>query len=256
MKQVLGAFARNTVFANILLLLIFFAGGLASLSMIRESFPEFSMDAISITVDYPGADPEEVEEGVSQKIEEALDAVEGVDQYTTRSMENRASVTVEVKDGYEVTRVLDQVKSRVNAISTFPQDAERPVIVEVVRKESVLLLALSGQRYDGRTKTLTVKPVINRSDFRCLFTASAGYGSFAQRRGRSGMTVTVACVDGQVGLSGLVLGRPGRAAPKATCKLNGLALPAEAACEGADLNVRLGRRVTLKAADRLQLRLR
>ncbi len=152
MKQLLGAFARNTVFANILLLLIFFAGGLATLSMIRESFPEFSYDMISITVEYPGADPEEVEEGVSQKIEEALETVEGLEQYTTKSMENRASVTVEVKKGYDLPRVLDQVKSRVNAISTFPVSAENPVITEIVRKESVLLLALSGDLGEKQLK--------------------------------------------------------------------------------------------------------
>ncbi|MBC8209068.1 MAG: efflux RND transporter permease subunit [Desulfobulbaceae bacterium] len=152
MKHLLGVFARNTVFANILLLLIFFAGGLASVSMIRESFPEFSFDLISITVEYPGADPEEVEEGVSQKIEEALETVEGVEQYTTQSMENRASVTVEVKKGYELPRVLDQVKSRINAISTFPVSAENPVITEVVRKESVMLLALSGDLAERQIK--------------------------------------------------------------------------------------------------------
>ena len=69
MKRVLAAFARNRVFANIMLVLIFLAGGLAVVTMIRETFPEFSLDMISIQVPYPGADPEEVEEGVCRKIE-------------------------------------------------------------------------------------------------------------------------------------------------------------------------------------------
>ena len=64
MNKLLESFARNTVFANILLLLIFFAGFLATKFMVRESFPEFSIDMISIVVPYPGADPEEVEEGI------------------------------------------------------------------------------------------------------------------------------------------------------------------------------------------------
>ena len=78
MKRVLAAFARNTVFANIVLVLIFLAGGIATKSMIRENFPEFSMDIITISVLYPGADPEEVEEGICQKIEEALEGLEGI----------------------------------------------------------------------------------------------------------------------------------------------------------------------------------
>ncbi len=152
MNKLLAAFARNTVFANILLFLIFFAGFLAVKSMVRESFPEFSIDMISITVLYPGADPEEVEEGVNQKIEEALESVEGIKQYTTKSAENMASVTIEVKDGHDTAEVLDKVRSHVNAISTLPLDAEKPIIREIVRKQVVMLLALSGDLSEKQLK--------------------------------------------------------------------------------------------------------
>nr|MDJ0855102.1 efflux RND transporter permease subunit [Desulfobacterales bacterium] len=90
MKSLLAAFARNTVFANIVLVMIFMVGGMAAVAMIRETFPEFSLDMITITVPYPGADPEEVEEGISRKIEEAIEAEEGIKQYTTKSRENEA----------------------------------------------------------------------------------------------------------------------------------------------------------------------
>ena len=73
MKKVLTAFARNTVFANIVLVMIFMSGWIAAKSMIRETFPEFSLDMIIVSVPYPGADPEEVEEGVCRKIEEAIE---------------------------------------------------------------------------------------------------------------------------------------------------------------------------------------
>ncbi|MCF8055264.1 MAG: efflux RND transporter permease subunit [Desulfocapsa sp.] len=152
MNKLLASFARNTVFANILLFLIFFAGFLATKSMVRESFPEFSIDMISITVLYPGADPEEVEEGVNQKIEEALESVEGIKQYTTKSAENMATVTIEVKDGYDTSEVLDKVRSYVNAISTLPVDAEKPIIREIVRKQVVMLLALSGDLSEKQLK--------------------------------------------------------------------------------------------------------
>ncbi|MBU1455426.1 MAG: efflux RND transporter permease subunit, partial [Proteobacteria bacterium] len=152
MNKLLASFARNTVFANILLFLIFFVGLLATKSMVRESFPEFSIDMISITVSYPGADPEEVEEGVNQKIEEALESVEGIKQYTTKSAENSASVTIEVKEGYDVSEVLDKVRSHVNAISTLPIDAEKPIIREIVRKQVVMLLSLSGDLTEKQLK--------------------------------------------------------------------------------------------------------
>ncbi len=144
MKAVLTAFARNRVFANILLLLIFMASFLAIKSMVRETFPEFSLDMITITVPYPGADPEEVEEGISRKIEEALDDVEGIKQYTTQSSEGVAAAQIEVKETYDVADVLDKVRTEINAISTFPVDAENPIISEMTLKDSVVLISVSG----------------------------------------------------------------------------------------------------------------
>jgi multidrug efflux pump subunit AcrB len=152
MKSLLAAFARNTVFANIVLLMIFLVGGMAALSMIRETFPEFSLDMITIAVPYPGADPEEVEEGISRKIEEAIEAEEGIKQYTTNSRENEATATIEVRENYDVAKVLADVRSKVDAISTFPVDAEEPVISELMLKDPVMLLYLSGDMNERRLK--------------------------------------------------------------------------------------------------------
>ena len=152
MKRVLAAFARNTVFANIVLLLIFLAGGIATMSMIRENFPEFSMDMITILIPYPGADPEEVEEGISRKIEEAIEGLEGIKQYTTQSSENFGTANIEVKEDYDVSDVLEKVRSKVNAISSFPVDAEKPVITELTLKDPVMLLYFSGDMSERRIK--------------------------------------------------------------------------------------------------------
>ena len=152
MKRVLAAFARNTVFANIILVLIFLAGGIATMSMIRENFPEFSLDMITISVPYPGADPEEVEEGISRKIEEAIEGLEGIKQYTTTSSENVGTAVIEVKEDYDVGDVLEKVRSRVDAISSFPVDAEKPVITELTLKDPVMLLYFSGDMSERRIK--------------------------------------------------------------------------------------------------------
>ena len=164
MKQMLAAFARNTVFANIVLVLIFIAGYIATANMIRETFPEFSLDMITISVPYPGADPEEVEEGISRKIEEAIEGLEGIKQYTTNSYEGLGRATIEVQEDYNVDEVLDRVRTKVNAISTFPVDAEKPVISELLLKDLVTLLYLSGDMSERRIKewSETVKDEIQQ----------------------------------------------------------------------------------------------
>ena len=165
MKKIYKAFASNTVFANIVLVMVFMGGGLALTSMLRESFPQFSVDKINITVAYPGADPEEVEEGIVLKIEEALEGVESIKQYTTRASENIGSATVDVLEGADIGQVLDDIKSKIDAISTFPADAEKPVITEIVMKDSVMLLALSG---DVSEKTLKSSAQRIRDEVRLL----------------------------------------------------------------------------------------
>lgn len=157
MRQIIAAFARNTVFANIVVSLFFLAGGLATIFMIKETFPEFSLDMITVTVPYPGADPEEIEEGISRKIEEAIEGVEGVNQYTTYSKENLGSAIIEVKENYDVKDVLDRIKSKVDSISTFPVDAEKPIITELLLKSLVMLLYVSGDMSEHRLKEFAEK---------------------------------------------------------------------------------------------------
>ncbi|RWX43493.1 AcrB/AcrD/AcrF family protein, partial [Candidatus Electrothrix marina] len=152
MKKILTAFASNTVFANIVLLMIMVGGVMALSTMRRENFPDFSVDKIMIRVAYPGADPEEVEEGVILKIEEALEGVEGIKQYTTTAAENMGSALVDVQEGADVDEILDDVKSKIDAVSTFPVDAEKPVITELTMRNSVVLLALSGRMSEKQLK--------------------------------------------------------------------------------------------------------
>ena len=144
MRRFIAAFARNTVFANILLIGFIFSGVVASIFMVRELMPEFSVDVITVTVPYPGADPEEVEEGICQKIEEAIDGLEGVKRYTTQAQENLGAASIEVLESYDTSFVKDEVKNRIDSISSFPVDAEKPVVSEVIMKREVIILALSG----------------------------------------------------------------------------------------------------------------
>jgi multidrug efflux pump subunit AcrB len=154
MKKLLAAFAENTVFANIVLILILVGGVLSMKYMLRENFPEFSVDKISIRVVYPGADPEEVEEGIVLKIEEALEGIQGIKEYTTSAAENVGSAVVDVLEDSDPSEVLDDVKSKIDAISTFPVDAEKPVVTEVTMRRSVSMLSLSGKMSEKQLKVL------------------------------------------------------------------------------------------------------
>ncbi len=155
MKRLLASFAQNRVFANILMLLILLAGMIASQSMIRESMPEMSLDMITIRVSYPGADPEEVEEAISRKIEEALDGLEGIKEYTTTSSESSSSATVEIKENYDPDEVLEDVKTLIEAINTLPSDAERPIVQDVTIHRSAMSLYLTGDMPEQRLKEWT-----------------------------------------------------------------------------------------------------
>jgi multidrug efflux pump subunit AcrB len=157
MKRMLTAFAGNTVFANILLVLILFAGWMASQSMIRESMPEMALDIIRINMSYPGADPEEIEEGLSRKIENALEGLEGIKRLTTYSSENMGTSIIEVQSGYDTNEVMDRIRNEIDAISSFPVDSERPVIGELSVQHQVMSVTLSSDMDERRLKSWAEK---------------------------------------------------------------------------------------------------
>ncbi len=148
MNQFLGYFVGNRVFANILTAVILIAGLISLLLIRRELFPEFSLDMITVQVLYPGADPEEVEEGICRKIEESLDTVEGIKRYTTVASENMGMANIEVMDSYDLSKVYDKVRNAIDSISTFPKDAEKPITNEVTIRREVIQVALSGNLPD------------------------------------------------------------------------------------------------------------
>ena len=109
-----------------------------------EVFPEFSPKLIQIAVPYPGAAPEEVEEGICRKIEEQLEGLPGLRKLTSSAAEGVGAVTVEVEPDESVQRILSEVRSRVDAIQSWPQDAERSVVQEVWPRAQVINVAISG----------------------------------------------------------------------------------------------------------------
>src|SRR5690606_17845733 len=109
---------------------------------------------LTITVPYPGSSPEEVEDGVIIKIEEAIQDIEGIKEIRSTASEGRGVVTVEVEAGLDVTNVLNKVKVRVDGIASFPTQTETPIIDEVARRVRVLDLSIHGALDEHELKHL------------------------------------------------------------------------------------------------------
>lgn len=151
MNKVVAWFAANSVAANLVVVMIF-VGGLLTLPTIKqEIFPEFDTDMVSVSVLYPGASPEEIEETINVRIEEKIAGLEGVKKISSTAAENIGTVTVQAQIGTTTRELLDDVKSQVDAIDTFPEEAEEPVVSEVTIRYHVISVAISG---DTDEKTL------------------------------------------------------------------------------------------------------
>jgi len=146
---------RNKVFANLILAFILVAGGIASVTMIREMFPTFALDMVSIQVPYPGASPEEVEEGICRKLEEVIEGVVGLKEYYTTASESGGSAFIEIDPDVEDKQaVQNNIRDRVESINTFPVDAERPIISELFFRRDVLFLSLWGDAEESVLKEM------------------------------------------------------------------------------------------------------
>lgn len=139
-------FARNHVAANILLFAIV-AAGLYSVTqkLPLEIFPSFDAEVVNIRVSQRAATPEDMEKGVASRVEEAISDLPYIKKLTSRSGEGSASVTAELLSGTDKQMALNEIKSRVDAISTLPVDAEKPVIEIPLRKREVINVVVAGQ---------------------------------------------------------------------------------------------------------------
>jgi multidrug efflux pump subunit AcrB len=138
-------FARNDVAANLLMITVMLLGGYALLyETAVEIFPTTDPHMVTVTVPLRGATPEDAELGLAVRIEEAIEGLDGVKKLTSVSREGSARVRIEVDDDSDPRVVLDEIKTRVDAINTFPADAEKPVISLAQHKWSVISVVISG----------------------------------------------------------------------------------------------------------------
>lgn len=144
MESIITFFVRYKIWVNTFIVLVL-AGGLFSLAQLKNSsFPLMDSTNVQVSVVYPGASPQEVEEGIVLKIEESLQGIEGIKKVTSVSSENLGSINVEIFSNYDIDKLVTDVKNAVDRISSFPTGAEKPIVFKREQIDPVAMLVLKG----------------------------------------------------------------------------------------------------------------
>ena len=143
-KGVITWMVSNRDTPNLLMIVLLLGGFLVSATIKQEVFPEFELDLITVSVAYPGASPDEVEQSVVLALEQAVQGIEGVDEITATASEGSGSLRAELREDASGQQVLADIEQAVDRIETFPVDTEDPRVTLVSRKRQVLRLNLYG----------------------------------------------------------------------------------------------------------------
>ena len=172
-KGLIAWFARNSVAANLLMIIILLGGLLTANTIRKQFFPQVEINWLEFSAVYPGAAPQEVEEGITIKIEEALESVQGLKRVITYSNRNASSGYFRVEDSYDPEVVLNEVKSQIDSISSFPAGMERPTVERIKLRQEVMYISLYGDMTSKQLKELGNKihdeiiqlPKVNITEF-------------------------------------------------------------------------------------------
>ncbi len=137
-------FARHPTAANLLMAAIMILGIVALPGLQRETFPEIENDKVEVRVVYKGATTDEVEDAICRRLEDAVDGITDIDETRCEAREGLGIATAVMREGAQMTRFLDDVKSEVDAIDDFPEQAELPVVKELGRTDAVVSIAITG----------------------------------------------------------------------------------------------------------------
>lgn len=154
MRRIIGWFVSNPVAAN-LLMMILIVGGLISIFQIRqEEFPPIELNTVSVSVPYLGAAPEEVENGVNLRIEEAVEGIQGIYRMTSTASEGQGRALLELETDANRIQTANEIKSQIDAISTFPVETERPVVSLLTTLNDGIEIVISGDADERTLKEL------------------------------------------------------------------------------------------------------
>ncbi|WP_317932925.1 efflux RND transporter permease subunit [Halioxenophilus sp. WMMB6] len=143
-KGIIAWFASNPVAANLLMIIVILMGLFTVNSLRREGFPSLEPDTVTVSVNYQSGSARQSEESLAMKIEDQLEDVAGIKSITSSANGSGASVRIKKQSGYDLEQLLQDVKTKVDAISSFPTDAKNPVVQKSEREEHALWLQLYG----------------------------------------------------------------------------------------------------------------
>ena len=152
MHTAIAWFTRNPVAANLLMSLLCISGIMSLLVVNQEEFPNIDPQVVSITVPYLGAAPAEVEQGVCIRIEEAIDGVEGIDSMQSNAGEGTCNLMVELELDADPVVALNEIKSHVDGINSFPVETEKPIVSKLSLNRQVVQVAVSGDTSERALK--------------------------------------------------------------------------------------------------------
>ena len=154
MYTAISWFTRNPVAANLLMFVLLIGGCLALFNVHQEEFPSMDVRVVNVTVPYLGAAPEEVEEGVCIRVEEALEGTEGIEKLLSAAREGSCSVQAMLYEDANQTEALNEIKSQVDGINTFPLETEKPIVSKLTITSDVLQIAVYGDTDERTLKEL------------------------------------------------------------------------------------------------------
>lgn len=146
-------FAAHPVAANLLMAAFIVIGVFALPSLKRETFPDIDPDEVQVQAVYPGASAEDVEDAICQRVEDAVEGVEGRDEVRCEAREGVAVAVAKMLEGTDLDRFTDDVRTAVDAIDGFPADVERPTIRQLGRIDFVASVAITGPMGDSDLKS-------------------------------------------------------------------------------------------------------
>lgn len=147
MNGLITWWVRNPVAANMLMMGILVAGALGFTRMDREFFPTISATRAVVEVVWPGAAPQEVEEQIVMRIEQALSDLESIESIQASASESVAEVMVEGLPNADPARFINEIRSRVDAIRSFPIDIESPSVTQIVWRNEMQRVAVHGEGF-------------------------------------------------------------------------------------------------------------
>jgi multidrug efflux pump subunit AcrB len=153
-KRAIAWFAGNHVAANLLMCVLLFGGLLVLPGLPQKTFPDIDIDWVIVSVPYPGAAPEEVEQGVCIRIEEEIYGIAAIESLHSQANENACVLEAELISGADVNATLAEVKNRIDGITTFPDETEKPIVSKMALKRTVMDVAISGNASARTLKAL------------------------------------------------------------------------------------------------------